>query len=137
MEAKMHWFGKKITCQEGFSVGEMVTTRGLFGILGASAMPNFTSAMPGLRLADAARQIATDLQQIRMKAIAQSIPYQATFSETTYLLQKCNGGCTADSGDIPLPTGITPTASAAPPFFSPRAAAAGGALTLNNRTRTK
>jgi prepilin-type N-terminal cleavage/methylation domain-containing protein len=137
MEAKMHWFGKRITRQDGFTLGEMLTTLGLFGILAAIAMPNFTSALPGLRLADAARQIATDLQQIRMKAIAQSIPYQATFSATTYLLQKCNGGCTADSGNIALPIGITATASAAPQFFSRGTASAGVTITLSNGATTK
>jgi hypothetical protein len=53
------------------------------------------------------------------------------------LLQKCNGGCTADSGDIALPTGITATASAAPQFFSRGTASAGVTITLSNGTTTK
>ena len=59
MEAKMHWFGTKITCHEGFTLGEVVVAVGLFGILAAIALPNFTSAMLWLRLADVASYVIT------------------------------------------------------------------------------
>ena len=111
----------------GFTLMELMATLGVAAILMAIAIPNFMSTLPSLRLNDAARQVATDLQQIRMKAIAQNIPYQMTLSSTTYVLKKCNdSSCTTftnDSGDIVLPTGITvltpPTAQ-----FQPRGTAA-------------
>jgi prepilin-type N-terminal cleavage/methylation domain-containing protein len=133
----MNWFSKKISSSTGFTLAEVLTGIGLFGILAAIAVPNFNSTLPGLRLGDAARQIAIDLQQLRMKAIAQNIPYQATISSSTYLLQKCNGSCTSDSGNIALPTGITASASGAPQFLGRGTASAGVTITLSNGSTTK
>ena len=133
----MHWFSTKITSSAGFTLAEVLAGIALFGILTAIAVPNFSSVLPGLRLGDAARQVATDLQQLRMKAIAQNIPYQATISSTSYLLQKCNGSCVSDSGNLALPTGITATASAAPQFFARGTASAAVTITLTNGTTTK
>lgn len=121
----------------GFSLPEVLTGISLFGILAAIAVPQFTSSLPGLRLADGARQIATDLQQLRMKAIAQNIPYQMVFSTATYKMQKCNGSCTDDSGNLALPTGITATASASPQFQARGTAAAAATITVTNGTTSK
>jgi prepilin-type N-terminal cleavage/methylation domain-containing protein len=133
----MRWFSKKVASSAGFTLAEVLAGILLFGILAAIAMPNFTRVLPGLRLGDAARQIATDLQQLRMKAIAQNTPYQATISSTTYLLQKCNGSCVDDSGNLTLPTGITATASAAPQFLARGTASAAVTITLTNGATTK
>ena len=111
---------------------ELLAAMGVASILMAIAIPSFLSTLPGLRLTDAARQVATDLQQIRMKAIAQNTPYQISFSTSTYVLQKCNGSCTNDSGNIALPEGITVTASAAPQFQPRGTAAADATITLSN-----
>ena len=116
----------------GFTLMELLAAIGVASILMAIAIPSFLSTLPGLRLTDAARQVATDLQQIRMKAIAQNIPYQISFSTSTYVLQKCNGSCTNDSGNIALPEGITVTASAAPQFQPRGTAAADATITLSN-----
>jgi Tfp pilus assembly protein FimT len=120
---------------------ELMATIGVSAILMAIAIPRLLSVLPGLRLNDAARQVATDLQQIRMKAIAQNIPYQMTLSTTTYVLKKCNNSsCTTssnDSGNIVLPEGITvPTPITAQ--FQPRGtAAAATTITLSNGSSTK
>lgn len=116
----------------GFTLMELLAAIGVASILMAIAIPSFLSTLPGLRLTDAARQVATDLQQIRMRAIAQNIPYQISFSTSTYVLQKCNGSCTNDSGNIALPEGITVTASAAPQFQPRGTAAADATITLSN-----
>jgi type IV fimbrial biogenesis protein FimT len=116
----------------GFTLMELMAAIGVASILMAIAIPSFLSTLPGLRLTDAARQIATDLQQIRMKAIAQNIPYQISFSTSTYVLQKCNGSCTNDSGNIALPEGITVTASTAPQFQPRGTATADATITLSN-----
>jgi type IV fimbrial biogenesis protein FimT len=116
----------------GFTLIELMAAIGVASILMAIAIPSFLSTLPSLRLTDAARQVATDLQQIRMKAIAQNIPYQITFSTSTYVLQRCNGSCTNDSGNIALPEGITVTASTAPQFQPRGTAAAAATITLSN-----
>jgi prepilin-type N-terminal cleavage/methylation domain-containing protein len=121
----------------GFTLMELMVGIGIASILMAIAIPNFLSTLPGLRLTDAARQVATDLQQIRMKAIAQNIPYQITFSTNAYVLQRCNGSCTNDSGNIALPTGISVTASTAPQFQPRGTAAAAATITLSNGSSNK
>ena len=121
----------------GFTLIELMATIGVGFILMAIAIPSFMKTLPSLRLTDAARQVATDLQQTRMKAIAQNIPYQITFSATTYVLQKCNGACANDSGNIALPDGITATASTTPQFQPRGTAAAAATITLSNGSASK
>jgi prepilin-type N-terminal cleavage/methylation domain-containing protein len=121
----------------GFTVIELMAAIGVASILMAIAIPSLLSTLPGLRLTDAARQVATDLQQIRMKAIAQNIPYQISFSTTTYVLQKCNGSCANESGNIVLPQGITVTASSAPQFQPRGTATAAATITLSNGSSSK
>jgi len=116
----------------GFTLMELLAAIGVASILMAIAIPSFLSTLPGLRLADAARQVATDLQQTRMRAIAQNIPYQISFSTTTYVMQRCNGSCTNDGGNIALPEGITVTASTAPQFKPRGTASADATITLSN-----
>jgi len=137
MKRSMRGFRSMIANQAGFTVAELMTTVAVMGILTAMAMPMFLNTLPGLRLSDAARQVATDLQQLRMKAIAQNIPYQITFSSSTYVLQKCSGACTNDSGNIVLPEGITVSASAAPQFQPRGTAAASATITLSNGSAQK
>jgi prepilin-type N-terminal cleavage/methylation domain-containing protein len=121
----------------GFTLGELMITMSILGILIAIGMPAFTRTLPGLRLTDAARQVATELQHVRMKAIAQGITQQMSFSTTSYTLQRCNGACTNDSGAITLPEGITVTASVVPRFQPPGTATSASTITLSNGTRQK
>jgi len=133
MQFSRVWFGQP----KGFTLIELMAMLGVAAILMAVAIPNFMSTLPGLRLNDAARQIATDLQQIRMKAIAQNLPYQITFSSTTYVLQKCSGSCTNESGNIVVPQGITITATAAPQFQPRGTVAAATTIRLSNGSSNK
>ena len=122
---------------KGLTLIELMAALGVAAILMAIAIPNFMSTLPGLRLNDAARQVATDLQQLRMKAIAQNLPYQITFSTTTYVLQKCSGSCINESGNIVLPQGITITATAAPQFQPRGTVAAATTIQLSNGSSNK
>jgi type IV fimbrial biogenesis protein FimT len=121
----------------GFTLAELMTVVSVLGILIAIGTPAFTRTLPGLRLTDAARQVATELQHVRMKAIAQGIAQQISFSTTSYTLQRCNGGCTNDSGAIALPEGITATASATPQFQPRGIATSASTITLSNGTQQK
>jgi prepilin-type N-terminal cleavage/methylation domain-containing protein len=121
----------------GFTLIELMAAMAMASILMAIAVPSLLSTLPRLRLSDAARQVATDLQQIRMKAIAQNIPYQITFSTTTYVLQKCSGSCANDSGNITLPTGISVTASTSPQFQPRGTAAVATTIAISNGASTK
>jgi len=120
----------------GFTLIELLAAIGVASILMAIAIPSFLSTLPGLRLTDAARQVATDLQQVRMRAIARNIPYQISFSTTSYVMQRCNGACINDGGNIALPDGITVTASTVPQFQPRGTAAADATITLTNGSST-
>ena len=121
----------------GFTLLELMATVGVFGILIAIAIPNLVSVLPRLRLSDAARQVATDLQHVRMKAIAQSIPYQISFSTATYVVQRCNGACADDGGNMALPDGITVTPPGSSPQFQPRGTANAATIKLSNGITNK
>jgi prepilin-type N-terminal cleavage/methylation domain-containing protein len=121
----------------GFTLGEMMAGISILGILVAIGMPAFTRTLPGLRLTDAARQVATELQQMRMRAVSRGIPQQITFSSSSYVLQHCNGACVNQSGNIGLPEGITATASTAPRFEPRGTVATAAAVTLSNGAKQK
>ncbi|HWO42648.1 MAG TPA: GspH/FimT family pseudopilin [Candidatus Eisenbacteria bacterium] len=134
-------FRNALRNEAGLTISELMVAVSILGILVAIGMPNFLSTLPDLRLNDAARQVATDLQQIRMKAIAQNIPYQATFSTGSYVLKRCtNAACSAttnDSGDIVLPEGIT-ISTAITAQFQPRGTASNNyTVTLSNGSAQK
>jgi prepilin-type N-terminal cleavage/methylation domain-containing protein len=100
--------------QAGFSLIEFVAAIGVVAILAAVALPDLFASLRGLRLSDGARQLASDLQLARMKAISQHTKYRVSFGSypaTTYSLEKHNGAAFAvESGPFTLPEGITVTA---------------------------
>ena len=103
-------FFRQSANHRGFTLIELMATLGVGGLLMVIAIPAFRNTLPGLRLNDAARQVATELQQVRMKAIAQSIPHRINFSTATYVVERCPGGaCTAAGGNMTIPEGITIT----------------------------
>lgn len=124
--------------QYGFTLIELMAAIGVAGLLMAIATPIFTKTLPGLRLNDAARQIATDLQQVRMRAVAQSIPYQIAFGTATYVVQNCNGTCADVGGNMALPQGITITPPSSAPQFQPRGTVTTAAtIRVSNGTTNK
>jgi prepilin-type N-terminal cleavage/methylation domain-containing protein len=72
--------GKEVT---GFTLIELLATIGIAGILMGIAVPRFYAVLPGIRLASAARQVATDLQLARMRAISQHANQAVTFVPLT------------------------------------------------------
>jgi len=121
----------------GITLMELMAAISLIAILAVIGFPAFTRTLPGLRLTDAARQVATELQQVRMKAIARGIPQQITFASSSYVLQQCNGACTNDSGNIALPNGITATAATAPRFEPRGTVTTAAGITLSNGSKQK
>lgn len=121
----------------GFTLMEVMTAISLIAIVAAIGMPAFTRALPALRLTDAARQVATELQHVRMRAIARGIPQQITFSTSSYIVQQCNGACTNESGNIALPEGVTATAATTPRFEPRGTVNTAAAITLSNGAAQK
>jgi prepilin-type N-terminal cleavage/methylation domain-containing protein len=118
----------------GLTLIEIIAVIGVAAILMAIAIPNFNSVFPGLRLTQAARQVATDLQNARMRAIAQNAATTVTFDQSagTYTF----GG---DAFDIDqLYPGITISSVSANPVFTSRGTANGTYnITLSNGSTTR
>lgn len=118
----------------GFTVLELMVAMGIAMVVLGIAIPNFLSWLPTLRLSAAARQVASDLQVARMKAISQNAAYTVTFNTTdsTY-------NFTGTSRDVVQEyPGITISSAPANPVFTPRGTASTtGTITLSNGTATK
>ena len=128
----------------GFTVMELVVVIAVAMLITGIAVPSFLSWLPTLRLSNGARQVATDLQLARMKAISQNAKFRLNFtSGTSYEFQKDNSGFGYESGPFSLPEGITVTETT--PFttseFQPRGTANTGVgistITLSNGSDTK
>lgn len=129
---KLH---KHIQLPSAFTVIELVVTMGVAAILLGAAVPNFLSWLPTLRLSSAARQIATDLQLARMRAISQNVSNTVTFNVSAGTYTFSLGSDSRNLGD--LYPGIT-ISSASDPTFTPRGTAnAAVIITLSNGSAQK
>lgn len=129
---------------------ELVAILSLLGVLGSLAFLQLKPLLAQVRLNSGARQVASDLQVARMKAIAQNRRFRITFRpvEGDYVIDREDGaswrrlilhGHTAayvDSASIPLPSGVSITAvnSGGDVIFVPRGHVDGGiTITLSSR----
>lgn len=107
----------------------------LLGVLAAlmgAGFPSFLSWLPSFRLSSAARQVATDLQLARMRAIAQNTSYTVTFDVST-----ASYTFGSDSRNLPeLFPGIT-IASASDATFTSRGTASAVTIELSNAAGQK
>ncbi len=122
----------------GFTVLELMVAIGIATVVLGVAVPSFLDWLPTLRLSSAARQVATDLQVARMKAISRNTSYTVNFIASTYTFTPGTGTDT-DSRDIgQLYPGISISPTPPNPVFTPRGTASTtGTITLSNGTATK
>lgn len=118
--------------QHGFTVIELLMVLVVASVLMGIAVPSFQSWLPTLRLSNAARQVATDLQLARMRAISSNASTAVTFNtgSGTYSF----GAETRSLGEL-FP-GITIT-SASNPTFTPRGTVNSVTITLSNGSAQK
>lgn len=124
----------------GFTVLELMVAIGIAATVLSVAVPSFLTWLPTLRLSSAARQVATDLQVARMKAISRNTSYTVNFTPSTGAYTFTPGtGTDTDSRDVgQLYPGITISSVSANPVFTPRGTASTtGTVTLSNGTATK
>ncbi|HTM07246.1 MAG TPA: GspH/FimT family pseudopilin [Verrucomicrobiae bacterium] len=95
----------------GFTLMEMLTVIFVISVLATIAMPAFTRLLPGIRVSSAARQIATDLQFARMRAISHHSAAEGTVTfDTAQTYTIGAGSVTRNLGQLyPGTTITTPT----------------------------
>jgi type IV fimbrial biogenesis protein FimT len=65
----------------GFSAVELITAVGLMGIVAAIALPSWMSLAPTYSLNNSVRQIQSELHSIKMRAAAEGVAFQMTYSQ--------------------------------------------------------
>jgi Tfp pilus assembly protein FimT len=135
--------------QPGFTIVELLVIVSLLGVLGSLAFLQLEPLLAQVRLKSGARQIVSDLQVARMKAIAQNRRFRVTFrpSEGDYVIEREDGvswrrlilhGHTTeevDNASISLPPGVAISAvnSGGDVIFVPRGHVDGGiSITLSS-----
>jgi len=74
----------------GFSTIELIVALALVGALAAIALPRWNSLLPNYSLNSAARQVQSELHQIKMRAAAENIGYQLSYLQgaNAYTIQR-------------------------------------------------
>lgn len=119
----------------GFTLMEVLTTIAVISIVMAIALPAFTRLLPGIRLSSAARQIATDLQLARMRAIAQHANQTVAFNVDTETYTF--GTDTRNLAQLYPGTTIETLSAGDPIFTTTGTAAAATIITIKNHGVTK
>lgn len=115
--------------ESGYSLIELIVAVAVAGILAAIALPNWNRLLPFYQLDSSARQVHSELHNIKMRAVTENVGFQLVFSDgaTTYTIQR-------DSVVLvtkPLPEGVTVT-NAGAIAFSPRGTASANRIRLRS-----
>ena len=121
----------------GFTLLDIIATVAIFSILVAIAVPTWGNLLPGYQLNSAARQVATEFQSARNRAMAQYRRFRLIFdSASTYRVERENTPGAADyalfSGPKNLPSGIIAATNNTPIFQTRGDASPTGSITLTN-----
>jgi prepilin-type N-terminal cleavage/methylation domain-containing protein len=128
--------------QRGLSLPELLIALAMLGMLAGVAWLQMSPLLAGARLDRGARQLATDLQLVRMKAIAHNTRFRVIFQTGTsdYLIERESAGGwqrhllhshvvgAVVAAGVTLPPGVTIAAanSAGDVVFVPRGHVDGG-----------
>lgn len=131
-----------VSSLRGFTLLELLLVVSVLGILSGIVSLHLAPLFSRAYLSTGARQIATDLQLVRMKAIAQNRRFRVTFRPGThdYIVEKDEGGTwqrqvlhghyaeLSESALVALPSGVNITAvnSGGDVVFVPRGHVDGG-----------
>lgn len=92
----------------GFTILEILVVLAIFGLMVAIAIPTWIILLPTYALNSAARQIQSELNKIKMQAIAENVTFRLAFSDTNdnYTVERVAGATTTQQGTKPLPEQI-------------------------------
>lgn len=78
----------EIRQNKGFSLIELIIVIAIIGIMAAIAAPNFTRYRDNANLREAARDLSSDIQLYKQRAIAENTNYEITFGGNNYTITK-------------------------------------------------
>jgi len=80
----------KIRKNSGVSLIELIIVMALIGIVAAIATPNFTRYRDNTNLREAARDVSSDIQLYKQRAVAENVRYRITFDSgaNNYVVQR-------------------------------------------------
>jgi len=120
----------------GFSIAELLTAVAVFGILAATAVPQFVAFRPKNRLNGATRQVYSQLMWARSKAVTENGSYVVTFPTNQTML--ISGSTTRTVNIQSDYTDVTLSSSASTITFSSRGTSdVAPTITLTNSGGTK
>jgi prepilin-type N-terminal cleavage/methylation domain-containing protein len=124
----------------GLTVLELIVALAILSILAGTAVLAHQAVRPGLDLSMAARQLATDLRAVRLRAVAANVTHRIAFTAGagSYQVQQAKGTTYVNhGGPVALPAGIVVdgcTALGSAISFRPRGNAGSfGTVTMRNR----
>ncbi len=88
----------------GFTTTELMVVVAIMGLITVVSVPTYRSMLPAVRVNAAARELATQMQWTRMRAVAKRANYQVQFDTTNHTVTICtdqnaNGSITCTAGD--------------------------------------
>lgn len=137
--------GAHVRNSKGFSITELIIVIALIGIFVAIAAPSIVTQITHLRLTRSVRDVVTELNAARFKAIAKNTRYQVEFTVNSgatppdsYQLQSWNGAAYVDEPGRAagqLGDGISITSPGGSTFdveFYPNGAATAASICIDN-----
>jgi prepilin-type N-terminal cleavage/methylation domain-containing protein len=122
--------------ERGFTTFELLITMMIVGIMATFMVPHLGRWLTTIGVDAAARELASELQLWRMRAISDNTRYRISFDRVndTYVVQKDVSGTWQDiGGPKSLPSGITLENATTDPIFRTLGTTPGGTtITLSN-----
>jgi len=115
--------------EPGYSLIEVVATLAVAGILAAIALPSWNKLLPSYHLDSSARQVQSELHNIKMRAAAENVGFQLVYSDgaASYSIKRESAFLVTK----PLPAGIV-VINAGTISFSPRGTASANRIRLRS-----
>ena len=122
--------------RDGFTLTEIIVALAIIAILAAIAIPNWSTLLPNYALNSAARQVQSEFQKAKSRAVSENTDYRLVFSSTSYsysIERDTGSGWQSTGENKPLPEGITLGGSSTTTLsFAPRGSSNGGTIMLCN-----